>query len=45
LPANPQQARSNGIMIKSALVRALTTALLIFNRNVRVVGLEERDSA
>lgn len=33
------------IMTKSALVRAITTALLFFNRNMKVVGLEERDSA
>ncbi|HET7538994.1 MAG TPA: hypothetical protein VFK05_03955 [Polyangiaceae bacterium] len=33
------------IMTKSALVRAITSALLFFNRNMKVVGLEERDLA
>jgi len=33
------------IMTKSVLVRAIASALLFFNRNMKVVGLEERDSA
>jgi hypothetical protein len=33
------------IMTKSALVRAITSALLFFNRNMKVVGLEEREAA
>ncbi|HKO51076.1 MAG TPA: hypothetical protein VJV79_25380 [Polyangiaceae bacterium] len=33
------------IMTKSALVRAIATALLFFNRNMKVFGLEERDRA
>jgi hypothetical protein len=33
------------IMTKSVLVRAITSALLFFNRNMKVVGLEERDRA
>ncbi|MEI9953047.1 MAG: hypothetical protein WDO74_29725 [Pseudomonadota bacterium] len=33
------------IMTKSVLVRAITAALLFFNRNMKVVGLEERDRA
>jgi|KBSSwiStaDraftv2_1062776.scaffolds.fasta_scaffold2257354_1 hypothetical protein len=34
-----------GIMTKSALVRAITAALLFFNRSMKVFGLEERKSA
>ena len=33
------------IMTKSVLVRAITAALLFFNRSMRVFGLEERESA
>lgn len=33
------------IMTKSALVRAITTALLFFNRTMKVVGLDERKAA
>ncbi len=33
------------IMTKSALVRAITSALLFFNRNMKIVGLEDRDRA
>jgi hypothetical protein len=33
------------IMTKSGIVRAIATALLFFNRTMKVVGLEERTSA
>ncbi len=33
------------IMTKSAIVRAITSALLFFNRTMKVFGLEERNGA
>jgi hypothetical protein len=33
------------IMTKSVLVRAITSALLFFNRNMKVFGLEDRSKA
>ena len=33
------------IMTKSAVVRAITSALLFFNRNMKVVGLHDDDDA
>jgi hypothetical protein len=33
------------IMTASAMVRAITAALLFFNRNMKVVGLDERERA
>lgn len=33
------------IMTSSAMVRAITAALLFFNRNMKVVGLDERERA